>query len=248
MQKVADAGGYKSVLKSLFSSPSFVAALGAPMVAGGVHFAAKKMKAKEDATARAEAYKGMLELNPTLRQRDQKRVAQIYSSLGNVNPIMARDPLVAGAFVNNIMENTSQLGDEAGNQALLAQVKEMAGIGAHLSTARKNNNPNAIFDTTSNILSNLGGAVEKGMKSNFHDLQSDLTKQRDSANEEIGKKFKALDEHKANTHANIEQQKFLLNQWMDEQERKRDGGASKHAAAEEPTTGELGTLFAALGI
>lgn len=114
-----------------FKSPYFQhAAIGAGLsaaAAGGQAAISRIM----DAKAKAEAYKSMLDLHPHLRD-DAKQVRRVFDSLYRVNPMLAQDPLVAGAWVDQIQESNSAFSGRS-NQALLNAVKDLAGIRSHLS-------------------------------------------------------------------------------------------------------------------
>lgn len=139
------------VFGQLLSDPHFWAptvAMGAGLAAGGIASVISKMTAARD---QARSYKEMVNLHPTLQQRDGALVKRIYSSLHNVNPMMAKDPMVAGAWVDTIIESGGLDAGQAG-RALLEGVKDLAQIRSQVSQARKNE---------SNVGHQVGSNVEK---------------------------------------------------------------------------------------
>ncbi len=123
--------------RKIMKDPMFwgpMAAAGAGVVAGAAQDAIGKIRETRN---KAHGYQEMLELHPHLKKdRNGKQVRRLYNSLSNINPTLARDPLVAGAWVDNVIESNQPYGDQS-NQALLAAVKDLAGIRKDLGSARK---------------------------------------------------------------------------------------------------------------
>lgn len=129
----------ESVFGKLVKDPHFWApavAMGAGVAATGAAAAVKKLT---DARAQARSFKEMQDIHPALKTRDQTLVKRIYSSLHNVNPMMARDPMVAGAWVDTIIESGG-LDQGAAARALLEGVKDLAQIRSHISGAARHEN------------------------------------------------------------------------------------------------------------
>ena len=122
---------------ALMKDPGFwgpTAAVGAGVGLTHVQGAVERF---QGARTKAKSYKEMLKLHPHLaKSRDAKQVRRLYNSLHNVNPTMGNDPLVAGAWVDNVLETQRSFGDEGSNQALLAAVKDLSGIRMQMSRAR----------------------------------------------------------------------------------------------------------------
>lgn len=122
--------------RKLLESPAALA-LAAPfagLAAHGVQSAAGKLM---ESRRKATAYKEMLELHPSLTKgKDRKHVQRIYNSLHHVNPGVAGDPLVAGAWVHNIIETSRQYGEDEPSQALLGAVRDLAGVRQSMASAR----------------------------------------------------------------------------------------------------------------
>jgi hypothetical protein len=114
--------------RGMLTDPLFwgpLAATGVGVALGAGQNVVERIQASR---AKARGYKEMLDLHPHLRKhRNQDQVRRIYQSLHNINPTLAKDPTVAGAWVDNVVEQNRAFGDQS-NQALLSAVKEMAGI------------------------------------------------------------------------------------------------------------------------
>ena len=80
-------------------------ALASAAVMGGGSLAIAGGKAGYDAIMnrihKRRAFEGMMEANPQLAEADPTRVQRIFESLFRFNPAYARDPLVAGTFVDS---------------------------------------------------------------------------------------------------------------------------------------------------
>lgn len=146
-----------NIFGALLKDPHFWApaiATGTGVAVTGIASAVSKLT---EATARAKSYKEMLDLHPQLKTRDPAMVRRIYTSLHNVNPMMARDPMVAGGWVDNIMESGG-LEPRLMSQALVEGVKDLAQIRSHMSQAMRGE---------SSMPKNIGTAVTRGIEQGF---------------------------------------------------------------------------------
>lgn len=151
--KYATAGVFGKLLRDPhFWAPAV--ATGAGAVVTGAAMAVHKLT---DAKAQAKNYKEMLDLHPQLKTRDPAMVRRIYSSLHNVNPMMARDPMVAGGWVDNIMESGG-LEPRLMSQALIEGVKDLAQIRSQMSQAAGREGSGA---------RNIGAAVSRQIEHGF---------------------------------------------------------------------------------
>jgi hypothetical protein len=121
-------------LLNTIKQPSMIAALAAPLVGFGAARIDASLAARRDAKEKAQAYQGMMDLHPQLRQRGDV-VPRVYNTLYSVSPTLARDPLVAGEWVNNVVENTHA--GYGGHPAVLNMVKEFAGVEGALQGNRQ---------------------------------------------------------------------------------------------------------------
>jgi len=151
-------------------APVFAAALAAtaaPMIAGGV---GNMLQRRNDAKGKAEAYREMLSMHAGLRKHDPVQVSRIYNSIHNANPMMARDPLVAGSIVENVI-NSNDIYQGDSTAGLLAVVKDLAGVRNSMSGAMRNE-------------SGLGASfasAASGMVNNFEKLYANVEKQHGQA-------------------------------------------------------------------
>jgi hypothetical protein len=53
-------------------------------------------------------YKAMLDAHPELQQQDAARVQALYNSLRHMSPHLAKDPVIAGSFVRNLLERGNE--------------------------------------------------------------------------------------------------------------------------------------------
>ena len=53
-------------------------------------------------------YKAMLDAHPELQQQDASKVQALYNSLRHMSPHMAKDPVIAGSFVRNLLERGNE--------------------------------------------------------------------------------------------------------------------------------------------
>jgi hypothetical protein len=122
-------------MKALLRDPHFWApavAMGGGLAAGGIGALFGKAM---DKRRKETGYHEMLGLHPDLKGRDAALVRRVYNSLYNVNPTMARDPMVSGAWVGTVLESGG-LDPTMTGRALLEGVKDLAGIRAQISRAR----------------------------------------------------------------------------------------------------------------
>jgi hypothetical protein len=150
------------VFGKLIRDPHFWApavAVGAGVAVSGGASAIQKIT---EARRQAKSFKEMQELHPTLKTRDPMLVKRIYSSLHNVNPMMAGDPMVAGAWVDTIIESGG-LDQGAAARALLEGVKDLAQIRSHVSQARKGEGslPKALGAGTSSMVTHAFGRAKE---------------------------------------------------------------------------------------
>lgn len=124
------------VFGSLVRDPGFWGPMAAVTAGAGVTAAAGAISRMRDAKRKAVAYKEMLNIHPQLKGRDPVLVNRIYNSLHNVNPTMAKDPMVAGAWIDTIVESGG-LDQTQSSRALLDAVKDLSGIRSQMSSAMR---------------------------------------------------------------------------------------------------------------
>jgi hypothetical protein len=94
-------------------------------LAAGSYGAQKGFEAVSAKLNKAKAYKEMVEARPDLKDRDPQAVQRAFNSLYKFNPQYARDPLVAGSFVDSV--STSERLDLGTVNSLVQARKNMAG-------------------------------------------------------------------------------------------------------------------------
>jgi len=68
--------------------------------------------ALSDKVRKPMAFKAMVEANPSLGKMDQKAVQMTFNTLHNLNPQLARDPLIAASFVARSITRADMGGQE----------------------------------------------------------------------------------------------------------------------------------------
>lgn len=208
-------GALKSLLPSpevrqavgqILREPAVVAGIAAPLVGAAVGGAASYRRRLQDAKAKTQSYRTMLEIHPRLRAHDQNEIGRIFNSLHNVNPMLARDPSIAGAWIDNIMENKTNLGDGSSNQALLAAVKDLAGIRSNLSTAlRSEHSPNNAGAEAAKAVAGFGNLYSQASKDGiaaYHDAREEKFKK---ITKDVADRFHAEKQELAAQRAQVQQ-------------------------------------------
>lgn len=156
MSKTAGAWG------NLLREPMFLTALAAPLIGAGIDAGSNYKRKLDAAKQKTQSYRTMLELHPHLKQRDPQEISRLYSSLHAAAPTMANDPLVAGAWVDNIIEQNGTFGSS--NQALLSSIKDLAGIRNNMSSAMRNEGgASTLGSRVERAIPEIGKGVERSM-------------------------------------------------------------------------------------
>ena len=108
---------------ALGKSMAAVAAGG--LIGLGATAAQKGYEAVEKGMGKAQAYKDMMSARPELKDRDPKAVQRAFDSLYRFNPSYAKDPLVAGSFVDSV--SSSERLDLGTVNSLVTARKSMSG-------------------------------------------------------------------------------------------------------------------------
>lgn len=107
--------------------------LGGAALAGGAYAGTQALRGATEPFIKQRAFNDMLKENPSLKNEDKDVVRKSFNTLHTFNPTMAKDPLVAGAFVRR----AAMFKDE-GIQA--SDVKTLAEVRKNLSDSRKSDN------------------------------------------------------------------------------------------------------------
>lgn len=102
-------------------------------MAGGAYAGTQALRGATEPFIKQRAFNDMLKENPSLKNEDKDVVRKSFNTLHTFNPTMAKDPLVAGAFVRR----AAMFKDE-GIQA--SDVKTLAEVRKNLSDSRKSDN------------------------------------------------------------------------------------------------------------
>jgi hypothetical protein len=127
--------------KEVMKAKEFLIPMSMMAVGGAMNMAAAGIGSLQEARAKSKAYSGMMDLHPHFKERDEATVRRLYGTLYNLNPVMAKDPMIAGAWIDNVIERQGAFGGAHGtsNQGLLSAVPELAQIGASIASAHRGN-------------------------------------------------------------------------------------------------------------
>jgi hypothetical protein len=215
------------------AQPSTIAMLAAPLIGAGVGALELRHRASQAAVQKATAYREMMDLHPHLERRDPGEVNRIYNSLYNVSPTMAVDPMVAGAWVDNVIESKG-VGYNS-HQGLLTAVKELSGIEHSVAETRNARSATPFAQGTSKLVREMGGQFDKGGKKG---LKGYLDQRSKEINDILDERNTAFDTARSNNNVIFKQRNAEL--------------AAREAALEarekKSSSSELGQLFDSLGI
>lgn len=121
MEKVAF--GFKDMKSIAYSAPVMTAGAMIALETGSGLLSSGVGKLK-NMYERNSSYKGMMEMSPELRSKDQKTVKRYFNSLHRLNPHFMNDPLIAGGIVQQAVEAQESMG---GLKAPAMAVSRMAG-------------------------------------------------------------------------------------------------------------------------
>lgn len=188
MRKVANPntalGALREGLLGALRSPATLGLMAAPVIGMGVRKFEIRRKEREAAQGKQVAFKQMLDLHPHFKQRDPTDVGRIYNSLHNASPAMARDPMVAGAWVEQVM--SAKHPEQNTYQHLLNAVRELNGIQKNITDIERNTVRTPQADKAETWVRDFGVQYDRAM----HD---DLGRRINEANAGFDKKIEKLD-------------------------------------------------------
>jgi len=98
-------GMENAATRTLEYAPYALATAGAGALMGGAVEAGRSgIQALRNSIDKSKAYRSMLEENPQLANNDPNITEKAFNTLYRFNPHYAKDPLVAGTFVKNIVD------------------------------------------------------------------------------------------------------------------------------------------------
>lgn len=260
MPKIAES--WSASLREAIKQPAFLGMLAAPFVTMGVNTIERRRNEHAAVEGKAKAYKEMLTLHPHLRKRtDGAEVARIYNSIYNASPHMARDPLVAGAWVDNVLENKHP--GMNSHQALLNAVKDLSGVEKHVGEnqqrQRQLSGTGAMLGTyakdfgagITNAQKNNVGAYFDRENTKLQDAVKGYRTKEDDLNKRVahGQQFGA---HLKQREEAVAQREAAVNAYLQDLERlSKNASRVQHAARRLKTASrrtELGQLLASLKV
>lgn len=112
--------------------------LGALALGAAADVGSRAFSAIAEPLMASRGYKAMLETNPGLQGQDAKRVQLAYNSLRTINPTYADDPAIAGTFVNQVL-NYSTEPDQIPVQIDLGTANAVTSAGKNMAGMRSDN-------------------------------------------------------------------------------------------------------------
>ena len=224
---------FRRALGNTLAQPSTIAMLAAPLVGAGVGMLETRRRSSQAAVQKATAYREMMGLHPHLARRDPGEVNRIYNSLYNVSPTMAVDPMVAGAWVDNVIESKG-VGYNS-HQGLLTAVKELSGIERSVADTRNARGATPFADNTARFVREFGGQLDTSGKHNLKAYADQREKEINKILKKRNKKYDAAVAHNAG----------VMEAAMAQLQARED---ALEAREKKSSDSELGQLFGALGI
>jgi hypothetical protein len=134
-------------------APLLAGSVGLGVLLGGVTDAGRKVLdlVKEKAT-KASSYKAMVEKNPQLANADPTMVEDAFSTLYRFNPSYAEDPLVAGTFVKNVLDQ---------ERVDIGTISNLVGARKQITDARRGSGSSRDFFLSKIPLGSVPGASGK---------------------------------------------------------------------------------------
>lgn len=151
-------------LTAAFDNPLFMATVAAPLIGMAAQTVAERRHSRLAAQQKAQAFKEMVDLHPHFKTRDPLEVQRVFNSLHNVSPVMSRDPLVAGAWVDNVIESKEQ--GTNSHLALLKQVQDMSGTNKNVLDAHRATHIDHGHQANEYVR-NLAGLYQQGRDNQF---------------------------------------------------------------------------------
>lgn len=177
MRKKADPNmSFFEAMRGMAKTPTFLAAMSAPLIGFAVGKGEDYVTSRRNARLKTDAFKEMLDIHPHLRERDPMEVTRIYNSLHNASPNMARDPMVAGAWVDEIIENKTP--GMNSHHALLNAVKDLTGIQKNVSDVERHQMTGArpVAGYLNRMLPQIGADIDqyrlKNIDTHFKDVKA----------------------------------------------------------------------------
>lgn len=133
--KTAAAGDLS--FKKVVTSPEFVLPM-AVMGASGLASAAQSgIKSLMDARSNRKSFQEMLDMHPHLKGRPESK--RRFDTLARFNPHVAKDPSLAGAFLDHVDASTHVMGgsDATSDQGLLTAIGQFIGLRNQQSSAMR---------------------------------------------------------------------------------------------------------------
>jgi hypothetical protein len=101
-------------------------------------------------------YKAMLDAHPELKHEDAAKVQALYNSLRHMSPHMSKDPVIAGSFIRNLLNQ----GNEGSVAIPMDTAKMLADTQKSVATSRKME-PSQFTNVMSKTKNPVGGSSKQ---------------------------------------------------------------------------------------
>lgn len=166
--------GLKAGLRSMADNPVLTAAFAAPLMGMGARAIENRINTKRDAAQKQLSYKEMMQLHPHFKEHDQTKIVRVFNSLHNMSPQVAKDPMLAGAYVDQILADNPY--GQTSVRSLIPVAERLSGVNKNLSDVARNTGgtPNADrFETFANNFGKLYADNSKNVISKMRQEEVD---------------------------------------------------------------------------
>lgn len=173
MKTSSHADAFSALVKtsSWYKDPAVVAAVAAPVAGIAADAAYSGIKNLIGAQQKSRAFKSMLSENPHLKNQDARDTQRYFNTLWSTNPEMAKDPIVAGAFVHQ--QHGS--GDESfPHRGILAGASDMAKMRADLIRGHR---PSQVGSRTEQAVGRFIGAMGQARERDLEEREKMFDRQ-----------------------------------------------------------------------
>lgn len=171
----------------------------------GANYIQDRSRRRQDVEDKTIAYRDMMSLHPHFEHKDQATIGRIYNSLYRASPHMAKDPMVAGAWVDNVLENKTP--GMNSHQAILNAVKDLSGIEKNVTDSLRSRQQMAVP-----VGAHISAAIKDLASQADSALRNDVERQVADVNERFTKERVDLDLSKKD----FETRRAMLDQWVKE--------------------------------
>lgn len=205
----APAGSWSKIKNYFGSHPEVLVAAGIPFAGAAADAAASAgmgiLHRLREAKDKSLSYKAMMEMHPGLSDRPAEKVQRYYNTLYTANPMMAKDPTVAGAWVHQVIE-LEMPGHP--NVGVISQIGEMAKIRQAISGSMKAEHD--AHGRGGGLFSEVSKGLVRPVTEGFRDERSEENKKVLQAQAELPDMLSQIQTERSEIEGNRERADVLL--------------------------------------